>query len=97
MGPRPPSIVATDLTREANKYMEAHKKAAESNETLHKAMTQHIENLRVLQQPLSDIANILPSLDSLTCKFHLFLFQKAILYIIQVSYFCYINGHCVNG
>lgn len=68
MGPRPPSIVATDLTREANKYMEAHKKAAESNETLHKAMTQHIENLRVLQQPLSDIANNLPSLDSLTLK-----------------------------
>ena len=69
MGPRPPSIVATDLTREANKYMEAHKKAAESNETLHKAMTQHIENLRVLQQPLNEIASNLPNLESLNCKY----------------------------
>uniref|UniRef100_T1HD61 BRO1 domain-containing protein n=1 Tax=Rhodnius prolixus TaxID=13249 RepID=T1HD61_RHOPR len=65
MGPRPPSIVATDLTREANKYMEAHKKAAESNETLHRAMTQHIENLRVLQQPLSEIQESLPTLATL--------------------------------
>ncbi|KAK9510379.1 hypothetical protein O3M35_005178 [Rhynocoris fuscipes] len=65
MGPRPPSIVATDLTREANKYMEAHKKAAESNETLHRAMTQHIENLRVLQQPLLEIQASLPNVSSL--------------------------------
>ncbi|PSN50877.1 hypothetical protein C0J52_12740 [Blattella germanica] len=42
MGKRPPSIVATDLTREANKYQEAHAKASESNQTLHKAMTLHI-------------------------------------------------------
>lgn len=68
MGNRPPSIVATDLTREANKYMEAHKKAAESNETLHKAMTQHIENLRVLQRPLDEITANLPSLESLNRK-----------------------------
>ncbi|BES89352.1 BRO1 [Nesidiocoris tenuis] len=65
MGPRPPSIVATDLTREANKYHEAHKKAAESNETLHRAMTQHIENLKALQQPLSEVQASLPTLDSL--------------------------------
>uniref|UniRef100_A0A146M9J2 Tyrosine-protein phosphatase non-receptor type 23 n=1 Tax=Lygus hesperus TaxID=30085 RepID=A0A146M9J2_LYGHE len=65
MGPRPPSIVATDLTREANKYMEVHKKAADSNETLHRAMTQHIENLRALQQPLSEIEATLPNLTSL--------------------------------
>lgn len=70
MGPRPPSIVATDLTREANKYMEAHKKAAESNETLHRAMTQHIENLRVLQQPLSEIQESLPTLATLDCEYY---------------------------
>ncbi|XP_014253355.1 tyrosine-protein phosphatase non-receptor type 23 [Cimex lectularius] len=65
MGSRPPSIVATDLTREANKYTEAHKKAAESNDTLHKAMTQHIENMRVLQKPLSEIQSGLPNLSPL--------------------------------
>lgn len=67
MGTRPPSIVATDLTREANKYKEAHAKAAESNETLHKAMAQHIANLRVMSLPLPELHKQLPSLSVLNC------------------------------
>lgn len=68
MGNRPPSIVATDLTREANKYQEAHNKADESNKTLHKAMTQHIANLRILELPLSDLAKQIPTITVLNCK-----------------------------
>lgn len=70
MGSRPPSIVATDLTREANKYEEAHNKAAESNNTLHKAMTQHIANLRLLQLPLSQLATKIPTVTALRCKYY---------------------------
>ncbi|KAJ9584232.1 hypothetical protein L9F63_021437, partial [Diploptera punctata] len=62
MGKRPPSIVATDLTREANKYQEAHAKASESNQTLHKAMTLHISNLKILSQPLEEIQKHIPNI-----------------------------------
>lgn len=68
MGNRPPSIVATDLTREAKKYEEAHHKAAESNNTLHKAMTQHIANLRLLELPLAQLARQIPSISALNCE-----------------------------
>nr|CAD7405110.1 unnamed protein product [Timema poppensis] len=62
MGNRPPSIVATDLTREARKYEEAHAKASESNQTLHKAMTMNISNLRILSLPLDELDSQIPSL-----------------------------------
>ncbi|KDR21340.1 Tyrosine-protein phosphatase non-receptor type 23 [Zootermopsis nevadensis] len=65
MGKRPPSIVATDLTREGNKYQEAHAKASESNQTLHKAMTLHISNLKVLSLPLDELQKQIPSLSDL--------------------------------
>lgn len=61
MGSRPPSIVATDLTREANKYLLVHNKAAESNKTLHTAMTQHIANLRVMELPPNELMKQIPS------------------------------------
>ncbi|KAK7863656.1 hypothetical protein R5R35_006186 [Gryllus longicercus] len=60
VGKRPPSIVATDLTREAGKYQEAHGKASESNQTLHKAMMLHVSNLRVLAQPLAELQKSVP-------------------------------------
>ena len=60
MGKRPPSIVATDLTREAKKYEEAHTKASESNQALHKAMNLHLNNLRILSQPLSSLISHIP-------------------------------------
>lgn len=58
---RPPSIAATELTREAGKYKEAHAKAGESNQTLHRAMALHVSNLRTLSKPLQDLAQQLPS------------------------------------
>lgn len=61
MGKRPPTIVATDLTREAKKYEEAHAKASESNQALHRAMTLHVNNLQVLAQPLADLMAKIPS------------------------------------
>ncbi|XP_033207497.1 tyrosine-protein phosphatase non-receptor type 23 isoform X2 [Belonocnema kinseyi] len=61
MGKRPPSIVATDLTREAKKYEEAHAKASESNQALHRAMNLHLNNLRILSQPLSSLMAHIPS------------------------------------
>ncbi|XP_026289340.1 tyrosine-protein phosphatase non-receptor type 23 isoform X1 [Frankliniella occidentalis] len=60
MGKRPPSIVATDLTREATKYQEAHARANESNEALHKVMSTHISNLRILSLPLSQLQQQIP-------------------------------------
>lgn len=61
VGKRPPSIVATDLTREAKKYEEAHNKALESNQALHKAITMHVKNLKILAQPLADLMTHIPS------------------------------------
>ncbi|XP_076244270.1 tyrosine-protein phosphatase non-receptor type protein myopic [Calliopsis andreniformis] len=61
VGKRPPSIVATDLTREAKKYEEAHNKALESNHALHKAITMHVKNLKILAQPLADLIAHIPS------------------------------------
>jgi tyrosine-protein phosphatase non-receptor type 23 len=69
MGKRPPSIVATDLTREANKYQEAHAKASESNQTLHKAMTLHITNLKVLSLPLDELKKHIPAVKILDCEY----------------------------
>jgi tyrosine-protein phosphatase non-receptor type 23 len=68
MGKRPPSIVATDLKREANKYQEAHAKASESNQTLHKAMTLHVSNLKVLSLPLDEVQKHIPTVTVLNCK-----------------------------
>ncbi|XP_008551441.1 tyrosine-protein phosphatase non-receptor type 23 [Microplitis demolitor] len=63
MGKRPPSIVATDLTREAKKYDEAHAKASESNQALHRAMSLHLNNLQKLSQPLDQLMASIPSID----------------------------------
>ncbi|VEN54036.1 unnamed protein product [Callosobruchus maculatus] len=63
MGKRPPSIVSMDLAREAAKYREAHVKANESNQTLHRAMTAHVANLKILQQPLKQLTQHLPSIE----------------------------------
>ncbi|KAK9888812.1 hypothetical protein WA026_001035 [Henosepilachna vigintioctopunctata] len=61
MGERPPSIIATDLSREAAKYREAHNKANDSNQTLHKAMVTHVANLKNLSQPLTQLQQQIPS------------------------------------
>ncbi|XP_063922824.1 tyrosine-protein phosphatase non-receptor type 23 isoform X2 [Zophobas morio] len=63
MGKRPPSIIATDLSREASKYREAHNKANDSNQNLHKAMTTHVANLKILCQPLMELQKQIPSVE----------------------------------
>ncbi|KAF7990774.1 hypothetical protein HCN44_000579 [Aphidius gifuensis] len=65
VGKRPPTIVATDLTREAKKYEEAHAKASESNKALHRAMNLHLNNLHILEQPLSVLISNVPSIESI--------------------------------
>ncbi|RVE46209.1 hypothetical protein evm_009167 [Chilo suppressalis] len=65
MGPRPPSIVQTELSREFHKYQEAHARTNESNQVLHKAMTLHIANLRLLSQPLEVLQAKIPSIDNI--------------------------------
>ncbi|CAH0748653.1 unnamed protein product [Diatraea saccharalis] len=65
IGPRPPSIVQTELSREYHKYQEAHARTNESNQVLHKAMTLHIANLRLLAQPLDVLQAKIPSIDNI--------------------------------
>ncbi|XP_072937126.1 uncharacterized protein mop [Epargyreus clarus] len=65
MGPRPPSIVQTEISREFHKYQEAHARTNESNQVLHKAMTLHIANLRLLAQPLDVLQNKIPSINNI--------------------------------
>lgn len=54
------SVHFGELTREFQKYQEAHAKAGDSNETLRKAMGLHVSNLKILSQPLSEIQNLVP-------------------------------------
>ncbi|XP_053603640.1 tyrosine-protein phosphatase non-receptor type 23 [Plodia interpunctella] len=65
MGPRPPSLVQTEYTREYHKYQEAHARTTESNQVLHKAMTLHIANLRLLSQPLEALQAKIPSVENI--------------------------------
>ncbi|XP_068621073.1 tyrosine-protein phosphatase non-receptor type 23-like isoform X2 [Battus philenor] len=65
MGPRPPSIVQTEISREFHKYQEAHTRTNESNQVLHKAMTLHIANLKLLSQPLDILQSKIPSIDNI--------------------------------
>lgn len=67
MGKRAPSIIATDLSREYHKYTEAHNKASESNQNLHKAMTTHVTNLKVLSMPLAELQQQIPSIELPNC------------------------------
>lgn len=54
------SMPINDLNREASKYREALNKASESNEALHRAMSAHVANLKVLAQPLAAVDKHLP-------------------------------------
>lgn len=63
MGQRPCSMITADLAREASKYKEAHNKAKDSNETLSKAVMAHLENLKILQRPIRELQQRLPSVE----------------------------------
>lgn len=59
MGVRPSGHFA-ELSREFLKYQEAHSKAGESNDTLRKAMGLHVNNLKTLAKPLSEVQAAIP-------------------------------------
>lgn len=54
------SMPLNDLSREAAKYQEALSKACESNEALHRAMSAHLTNLKILGQPLAEVDKHIP-------------------------------------
>lgn len=54
------SMPLNDLNRESAKYREALSKANESNEALHRAMSAHISNLKILCQPLPEVDKQIP-------------------------------------
>lgn len=56
--PRSPEL--TELQKEFRKYEAAHQVASQTNTELHKAMSQHIPNLRLLQGPLDELRKSLP-------------------------------------
>lgn len=61
---RTPNAHITELSREFQKYTEAHNRAGESNDTLRKAMELHINNLKILAKPLQEIQQSVPKLSS---------------------------------
>ncbi|KAL7829883.1 hypothetical protein AOLI_G00307680 [Acnodon oligacanthus] len=56
--PRPPAL--EELQKELKKYEAAHEAASHTNTELHRAMNQHIPNLRLLQGPLDELRKNLP-------------------------------------
>uniref|UniRef100_A0A3B4BP87 BRO1 domain-containing protein n=1 Tax=Pygocentrus nattereri TaxID=42514 RepID=A0A3B4BP87_PYGNA len=56
--PRPPAL--EELQKELKKYEAAHEAASQTNTELHRAMNQHIPNLRLLQGPLDELRKNLP-------------------------------------
>lgn len=83
MGTRPPSIIATDLKREFIKYQEAHSKASDSNQNLHRAMTTHTANLKVLSLPLSQLKTQIPAVDLSKRRYLIILLRYLFLYFVQ--------------
>lgn len=61
MGQYRPSGHFVELSREFMKYQEAHNKAGDSNDTLRKAMEMHVNNLRILSKPLTDVQAVIPT------------------------------------
>ncbi|XP_017487965.1 PREDICTED: tyrosine-protein phosphatase non-receptor type 23 isoform X1 [Rhagoletis zephyria] len=76
---RTPNPHITELTREFQKYTEAHARAGESNDTLRKAMELHVNNLKILSRPLQDIQQSVPKLSAELNTTELFKDVKLIL------------------
>lgn len=55
------SPAVAEVSKEWTKYMEVHEKASFTNTELHKAMNQHISNLRLLSGPLEQLQQALPT------------------------------------
>lgn len=56
--PRPPAL--QEIQKELKKYEAAHETASQTNTELHRAMNQHIPNLRLLQGSVEELRNSLP-------------------------------------
>ncbi|XP_067644309.1 tyrosine-protein phosphatase non-receptor type 23-like [Eurosta solidaginis] len=76
---RTPNPHMTELTREFQKYTEAHARAGESNDTLRKAMELHVNNLKILSRPLQEIQQSVPKLSAELNTTELFKDVKLIL------------------
>ncbi|XP_054736176.1 tyrosine-protein phosphatase non-receptor type 23 [Anastrepha obliqua] len=76
---RTPNPHITELTREFQKYTEAHARAGESNDTLRKAMELHVNNLKILSRPLQEIQQSVPKLSAELNTTELFKDVKLIL------------------
>ncbi len=57
--------VGDEITKEYNKYKEAHSMASDSNATLHKAMQLQISSLKLLSKPLDELQDEVPSMADL--------------------------------
>ncbi|XP_050334866.1 tyrosine-protein phosphatase non-receptor type 23 [Bactrocera neohumeralis] len=76
---RTPNPHITELTREFQKYTEAHARAGESNDTLRNAMELHVNNLKILSRPLNEIQQSVPKLSAELNTTELFKDVKLIL------------------
>lgn len=76
---RTPNPHIIELTREFQKYTEAHARAGESNDTLRKAMELHVNNLKILSRPLQEIQQSVPKLSAELNTTELFKDVKLIL------------------
>lgn len=56
--PKPPTL--QEIQKEFQKYEAVHQAASQTNTELHKAMNQHIPNLRLLQKSVEELRNSLP-------------------------------------
>ena len=64
-GKRRPTNIVDEISKECDKYGDAHRMASESNSTLHSAMRLHIDNLKLLSLPLDQLQKEIPSLSDL--------------------------------
>lgn len=62
-GKRNPNAILSEIAQECARLEEGHKKGSQSNQTLHKAMNTHINNLKLLSSPLEELQKLLPSVD----------------------------------
>ena len=64
-GTKGPRTIVEEISKECDKYEDAHRMASESNATLHGAMRLHKDNLKLLAMPLDQLQKEIPSLSDL--------------------------------
>ena len=83
----PPNMVLVELKHESKKYKEAHESAQDNNTALHRAITQHHSNLKVLSQPLEQIIASIPSVKSVEseCRRHVLMLKNILKWVYLIS------------